>query len=126
MRVWLAGVPGAQLQAVLFFLQKLNRHHAILLQPAIELTAIDTKGRSSLDLITAKLLQDRQDVALLDLRQRHAVVHVSLKHLPEVAGVVCLAAGKFQRQIVNTQIFLGADRQRILNCVLQFPATDIR
>ena len=52
----LAG-PGSQLHSVLLFLQKLNRHHAILLEPAIKLAAINAKRRSSLNLIAAKLLQ---------------------------------------------------------------------
>jgi hypothetical protein len=53
------GGPGSQLHPVLFFLQKLNRHHSILFEPAIKLAAIDSERCGSLNLIAAKLLQDR-------------------------------------------------------------------
>src|SRR6266511_635987 len=70
------GGPGPQLQPVLFFLQKLNRHYSILFEPAIKLAAIDSQRCGSLDLIATKLLQHRKNVALLDLSQGHAVGHV--------------------------------------------------
>ena len=76
---------GAELVAVeIFFLQEPHRHHAILLQTSIKFAAIDTEGGCGPHLVSAKLLQYRKDVALLDFSERHGVVHVGLENLPEI------------------------------------------
>jgi hypothetical protein len=48
---------GAELVAVeIFFLQEPHRHHAILLQTAIEFAAVDAKRGSGPHLVATKLL----------------------------------------------------------------------
>src|SRR5215467_12584898 len=68
----------------ILFLNEPNRHHAILLEPAIELAAIDSQCGCGTHLVATKLLQYRQNVTLLNFGERHRVVHVCLEHLPEV------------------------------------------
>ena len=52
------GCPGSQLHTILFFLQKLHGHHAILFETSIEFAAIDSQRRCCAHLIAAELLQD--------------------------------------------------------------------
>src|SRR5829696_5186806 len=104
-----------------FFLEEPDCHHPILLEAAIKLTAIDSQSRRGAYLVPAKLLQHRENIAFLDLSEWNRVVHVGLKHLPEVLRTRLRSRSQNLRgQIRGSQLVVEADRQRILDRVFQF------
>src|SRR6185295_2662378 len=95
--------------------------HSILLETAIELAAIDTECGSGAYLVAAKLLQDRKNVTLLDLRKWNCIVHVSLKHLPEIGGAgLRMRQQNLGRQIRCVQLVVKSDRKRVFDRVFEF------
>src|SRR5215212_1322742 len=105
----------------IFFLQEPDCHHTILLEPAIKFTAIDSQSGCGAYLVFSKLLQHRENIALLDLSEWNRVVHVSLKHLPEIVGTrLRRRCQNLWRQIRDSQLVFESYRQRILDRVLEF------
>jgi hypothetical protein len=73
-----------QLHPIAFFLQEPDRLDAILFQATIKFAAINSQRRGRSYLISFKLMKNREDVVLLNVRQLGAAFSISFQDLPEV------------------------------------------